>query len=272
MSYQLRHILLSIVPLALLAGFSISNIAQEQDPSRQPLNFSNLSLEISIPNKKDFIKLEPIPITLTLSNKTDQAILGHGALKFSTNLVKVFVTPAGGKTQEVQELSPFPKEVSVNAKEIMPGESFQVKELLSLDLNKIFPDPVEYQLYALVLDPNSKRHVKSNSLTIQVVEPEGMDRQAFEYIQKNSKSAELLSGRYLSGNPHVQDVLEKFVLVFSKTAYGDYAAFMLGELYFTQEEYNKASEQFNKVAEKSDFVFADKAKKYLAEAKEKQKQ
>ena len=272
MRHNLRRFVLFVAPLALFAGLSVSQSAQQQNGSVRALTFSNLTLEIATTNKKEFVKLEPMPITLTLSNKTTQTILGHGTLGFSANLVKLFVARGDGKGQEIQQLSPFPEEVFIKPIEMKPGDGFHTKELLSLNLDNIFPQPGEYQIYAVLFDPNSKREVKSNKLTVQILQPEGIDRQAFEFIQTNSRSANLLSGRYLSGNQRAQNALEMFVQIFDKSVYGDYASFLLGELYFTQEEYNRAAEQFNKVANKADFVLADRAQKYLVEAREKQKE
>lgn len=266
-----RYLIFLILPLSVLMSINVFKAAPHQDKSKQALTFSNLSLEIAS-TKKGFVKLEPIPLTLSLCNKTDQMILGHGALKFSANLVKLFVNHVDGKAQEIQQLSAFPKEVSVKSVEMKPDECFQAKELLTLNLNTIFPEAGEYQIYAMLFDPNSKREVKSNISMIQIVEPYGIDRQAFEFIQANSKSADLLSGRYLSGTQKAQNILERFVMIYDTSAYGDYATFLLGELYFAQDDYDRASQQFYKLAKKADFALAHKAEKYLADAKEKQKE
>lgn len=272
MKRDLRHLTLLLASLALLAGLGASNSARQQAGSQQVSDFSGLTLEIATTNKKDFVRLEPVAITLTLSNKTDQTILGHGALKFSDNFVRLFVTPEGGAAGEVRQLSSFPKQVFVSPVEMKPGESYQAKELLALDLDRIFPEPGNYQIHAVLIDPNSRLEVKSNALSIRILEPEGIDRQAFEYIRANSKGASVLSGRYLSGQEKARKVLERLALSYDKSVYGDYAAYLLGELYFAQEEYDKASRQFSRLAKKADFALADKAAEYLAEAKQRQKE
>ena len=65
MRYSFRHLILLVAPLALLIGLSVFNLAQQQDDADPALNFSNLTFEIATTNKKEFVKLEPIPITLT---------------------------------------------------------------------------------------------------------------------------------------------------------------------------------------------------------------
>ena len=262
------RILVSVV-LSLLAGLWVTDSARLQGQSKTAFDFSDLSFEIAVLNKSGFVRLEPIPMSLMLSNKTNQPILGHGALKFSDNLVKLYVAEEGGEYAEVPELAAFPKEISVKPWEIKPGNSVRVNQLISLNLDKVFRKAGNYQVFAQLTDPNSKQQIKSNTVSISVLEPDGMDRQAFEFLRKNFKSADPLSGRDVSGNPQAQELLERFARIFEKTAYGDYAAFVLGELYFAQDDHKKASEQFNKLAAKDAFVFADKAKKYLAEANEK---
>jgi len=223
----------------LFVGLSVSPHAQQEHRAARATTFSNLTFEIAT-DKKEFVRLEPIPVTLTLSNKTDHTIPGHGALGFSANLVKVFVARNDDKPHEIQQLSPFAAEVVVRPVEMRPGESFQAKELLALNLGAVFPEPGAYRLYSVLFDPNSKQQVRSNTLSVHILEPEGIDRQAFEFLQANSKDANLLSGRYLSGNRKAQNALEMFVRIFDKSVYGDYAAFLLGELYFEQEEYDRA--------------------------------
>lgn len=267
MRNNFRRLLLSPVPFALLASFSVLNLARQQGGFAQVSNFSNLTFEIATTNKKDFVRLEPIPIILTLSNKTAQTILGHRALVFSDNMVRLSVMKEGGKKQEIRQLSPFPKEIFIKPVEIKPGESYQAKELLTLNLDSIFPEPGEYHIYATLLDPNSKQVVKSNIVTIHVLEPEGVDRQAFDFIQASSKSSDFLSGRYLSGHEEAQSTLERFVLNYGGSAYGDYATFLLGELYFEQGEDDKAGEQFLRLSKKPDFVFADKVSDYRVKLK-----
>lgn len=258
-----------LLVLSLLVGLGITYPARQEGQSKPALDFSDLSFEITVLNKSDFVRLEPIPIRLMLSNKTDQPILGHGALKFSDNLVKIYVAEEGGEYAQVPELAAFTKEISVKPWEIKPGNSVRVNQLLALNLDKVFRKVGNYQLFALLTDPTSKQQIKSNTTSISVLEPDGMDRQAFEFLRKNFKSANLLSGHDVAGNPHLQELLERFARIFEKTAYGDYAAFVLGELYFAQDDYKRASEQFNKLASKDTFVFADKAKKYLGDANEK---
>lgn len=80
MRHSFRYFILSIVPLAVFTSFSVSNTAQQQENSHQALNFSNLSLEISTTDKKDFVKLEPIPVTLSLSNSENSRIHPLGGL------------------------------------------------------------------------------------------------------------------------------------------------------------------------------------------------
>ena len=258
MSAMLRHLILSASPFAIVVAFCVFNFAQRQESSVEAINFSKLTFEVVAFNKREFVKLEPIPLTLTLTNKTTETVLGHGALRFSANMVRLFVAHDGGKPLTLKELSPFPKEIFVKPIEMKPGDSFHARDLLTLNLDNVFPQPGEYEIYAVLLYPNSTAEIMSNTVTIRILEPQGVDKEAYAFIRANSRSSDFFSGRYLAGDLNAETILERFVMSYKDSVYSDYAAFLLGELYFAQEKHEKASELFSRLADKRDFVFADK--------------
>jgi hypothetical protein len=255
-------ILLTILAINLIA------LTRNQISFPNDSDFSKLKLEISS-TKKEFLQLEPIPIVLTLSNKTPQRIVGHSAINISQNYVKLFVSQNGGAMQEIETLTLNRKLVVAMPKEIGPGEHYQSKQLLTLNLDGIFPHPGTYQIQAVLMDTDGKKKIKSDQLNIRIVEPQGLDNQAFEYIKSQGESSNFFYGVDLPGSKNTPELMEAFSSQFAESVYGDYAAFILGEFYFYKEEFEKASKKFDKVAKKQDFVFADKAKDYLAKAREK---
>jgi len=71
----------------------------------------------------------------------------------------------------------------------------------------------------------------------------------------------------LSGKETDQVALEEFVAIFGGSAYGDYASFLLAQHYFSKGDYERARMHFERLAGKSDFVFAGKALDYLVKSK-----
>jgi TolA-binding protein len=254
--------------LLLLAGKTSWGAAQQQENNTQGLIFSDLTLEIAAP-KEEFNQLEPIPLVISLSNKKDRPILGHTTLNFTGNYIQLFVNQLGSEKRRIEDLTMVRAFVGAHPQKILPGNVLQEKQLIDLDLDKIFPYPGEYQLQAELLDVDGKKTVKSNHLRIRILEPTGLNRQAFEFIKNNSNPSYFLNGyeRVVDNKP--LSILEEFVSRFSETAYGDYAVFQLGEVYFSKEDYKQAIKHLEKVAKKSDFVFAEKVKDYLSKAKDK---
>jgi hypothetical protein len=218
-------------------------------------SFSRLTLELAT-TKEGFVLREPIPLILTLGNKTQESIIGHKALGLSYNLIELF-TLHNGEKRKIENLSPLQKLVRVNPISIGPGERHQAKELLTLDLDKLFPRPGTYQIQAVLHDVSRKEQIQSNILTIYIHEPAGLDLLAYEYLKKNANPSNFFTGLELSGNEQGQKVLEGFVSNFSGTSYWDYAADMLAGFYFVKKEYEKAIELYAKVAAKTNFLFAD---------------
>lgn len=161
------------------------------------------------------------------------------------------------------------KFVSPSPFKIKPGEAFPLKQLIDIDLDKIFPYPGEFQLQAELLDVDGKKTIKSNHLRVRIIEPAGLDRQALDFIKNNSNPSYFLNGYERIVNKKPLSILEEFVSRFSETAYGNYAAFQLGEVYLSKKDYEKAIKHLEKLAKKSDFVFAERVEDYLDKAKEK---
>jgi len=263
---------LLVITLAALLGvvfaLNIFTPRVSKGASLQLSNFSDLTLRIST-LKGDFLQLEPVPITLELSNETDHPIVGHTAIDFSLHHIKLFVRQSGGRLKEVKELSPSKERVRVSKKEIVPGERHKSKQILTLDLGTIFPVPEVYEIQAVLYDAAWRDKVKSNVTTIKVISPEGGNKEAFEFIKNHPTAPYFFSVPEITGNAEMLKTLEDFEASFSESTYGGYASFQLGKFYFFRGEYAKAGEKLEKVAKKKDFAFADTAEEYLAKVKAK---
>jgi hypothetical protein len=248
--------------LVLLVKASNPLTIQPQDRSQQATGFSNLTLDITT-TKEAFLQLEPIPIILTLSNKKSHAITGHSALNFSDGRIELFVSRVDGEKIKIQNLSPEKAHVRVGPISIEPGETHQSKQLVAMDLDKIFPEPGSYQIEAVLHGIDWEEETKSNPLTIQINQPDGVDSQAFDYIRSEGNPSLFFTGIEMGGSKKAQIALERFVSNFDKSAYGDYASFLLGKFYFYGKEYEKAKMHLDKLAKKTKFIFAEAALDYL---------
>ena len=225
-------------------------------------SFADLTLEIASPKQK-FVQLEPIALILTLSNKTRFPVVARTSLDFAAGFLQLFAIRENGELIQIQNLSPLAHVVVVRPGTIQSGQSYQTKELLTLDLDKVFPQPGTYQIQAVLRNGEGEQQVKSNLLTIQVLEPTGVDVQAFDYLKNRTNPSYFFSGLELD---QTQAQMVTFVSNFRDSSYGEYAAFILGEFYFVRKDYTRAIEQLDDVTKKRDFVYGDRVLYYLVEA------
>lgn len=257
----------SLLTVLLLVGNTSQGLTQQRFVSSQSEGFAALTLEIALP-KEEFFQLEPIPITLNLKNDTDHPIMGHAALDFDLHHVRLSVTPADGQKTQLKDLTMLRSLVSVPRHQIKPGQSYQSKQLITIGLNRSFPQPGTYQLQAVFTDVDGAEKVESNVLTIRILEPTGLNTQALNFINSNADPAYFFNGYGLSLRDNSLEVLQEFVSRFEQSAYGDYATFLLGETLFSMKDYGRALPHLTKLAENSNFIFADKVTEYLNKTQE----
>jgi len=241
----------------------VAFVSKSAKATGQTSDFSGLVLEVTT-TKDAFVQLEPVPLALTLTNKTNQTILGHNALEFSLGFTDLFVYHHG-EGRKIVNLSPIRGSATVKPRQMQSRESYGSRELLVLDLDKVFREPGYYEIQAVVHDVEWKEEVRSNRLRFRIVAPSSIDLQGSEFLKANTNPSHFFSGLE-PANERTQDVLKMFVSNFRESSYGDYAAFMLGEFYFVRKDYTRAIEQLNNVSKKPDFVYGDRVLYYLVEA------
>jgi hypothetical protein len=257
---KFAYLALASMFLLLAVSASLSVIGKHQDTPREAFKFADLTLTIAT-SKTDFVPLEPIPIILTLSNNTAQPILGHGALEFSRDYVDLFVGRSADDMQLFRNLSTVQVDGIIKPRRINPGESQQSLQMLTIKLDKMFPQPGTYRIQAVLHNIGRKEEVRSSLLSVRILSPKGRDLQAYEYLKSKAHASLFFSGLDNSGKG--TEALEEFVAKFGDSAYGDHAAYLLGITYFYKKEYQKAKEQFSKLSAKSNFVFAKEASTFL---------
>lgn len=236
-------------------------VAVQTPSTAQRSDFAKLSLRISS-TKGLLAELEPIPIILNLRNESNEKAVGHSALELSDNFVKLFIIEEGGAAREIQDLSPITANTVAAPREIGPGESVEAKQALAFHLDKTFPRPGNYRIQAVLYDAKWSNKIQSNILPIHIVEPEGQDFEALNYIRSIGAASYFFSGVGFSDEHQQREALEDFTARFGDTLYGDYVVFLLGERYFYNNENARAKLYLDRLAGKPDFIFANKVADY----------
>ena len=250
--------------LVLLVGTGLS-VVRQKEFSRDVLPFSNLTFEI-ISTKDEFLPLEPIPLILELNNRAKNPVSGHRGLDFSQHHIELFVAGPDGLVNKVEIKNPVLKLVELTPRVYEPGESCRSKQqLITINPSDVLAQPGEYRIQAVIHGTNWYEEIKSNLLTVPIIEAKGVDKQAYDYLKGSASVSELFAGFDLSQDQNALGMFERLTHSFGGTVYAEYASFRLGEFYFARKEYRKAKEHFDKVAKKSDFIFAGKASNYLNE-------
>lgn len=225
------------------------------------LPFSNLTLEISVPTP-NFLALHPISIVMTESNRTNKPVFGYPQFDFGTSPISIFVRKKGSDNKiaiETTRLYTFTKNTNVA---IPPGTSVEVRESLTLGLNRYFPEFGEYEIQVVLASADRMQTIESNIVTIEIKGPAGAERRGYDLIKNSAFQDYLFSGVDF---PKVKGTLESLTALYPKSAYAQSAAFVLGENYFYGKNHSKALTNLLKLENDENFIFAAKVKKYLTE-------
>lgn len=223
-----------------------------------------LTLEISTPQRK-YVQFEPILIDLKLSNQTTVPIAWNGYLQIGSKNINLLMRAANGN--EVRWKGDKGNADIIMDTEIMPtGKNQKVQNLINGKFaEQLFPQPGRYQFRVefnytdLTYNQAEKITIVSNPITIDIDEPKGKDRIAYDYLKQ-------IYQRIVEGDNITEkiQVLQHFADNFSNTAYGKYIVFELGKAYLKRKEYEKAEEAFYQISD-IDFYYAKQVDEHLGE-------
>jgi hypothetical protein len=222
--------------------------------------FQDFTLTLATP-KAQYLELQPIPLVITLKNETEAPLVGHNALEFGSGFLQLYIDRGDGP--EEIAVSPFTKTIFAPPREFKPGEEVQKLERLSFKLNKVFPQPGTYRLHVRLNSHDGKESVSSKAIEVQIVEPDGLDAHALQFIRERGDPAYFFTGAQAVKKAEKLQVLENFLAVYGETTYADEVAFVLGEVQFAKRDYQKARKFFEKLSKKSDYAFAGEVSEYL---------
>ncbi len=252
MKYR-RHVLL----LAAVLIVSLDSARLSAQPSGQ---FQEFSLVLETP-KSRYLELQPIPLVITLRNDTQSPLTGHTVLEFGASFLRLYIDRSDGP-QEIR-VSMLVLDVYAEPHVFQPGEQIKKTAGFNYRLDKVFPKPGTYRLHVCLTSLDGKESVSSKPMEVEIVQPDGPDAQALQFIRDHSEPGDFFTGIHTVKNPEQLQVLENFVAVYGESTYADDASLTLGEVQFANRDYQKARTILEKLSKKTNYAFAATVSEYL---------
>lgn len=241
-----NYLIISVVLFGLLFFLpsTFSQITQKDDIEGISLNTS-MYFNIAL-NKTEYFQLEPISVRCKFSNETKES---------QTTLIPSFLSEGGlevnfnGERKRFNTISPFRILLRRFPVTFQPGENYEEEITLETSLDEFFPQPGTYAI-RLLLTGSEGKLLRSNQVKLTILEPKGIDKEAFDFIQKNkaNNSYQIL----FAWNNDIKlengkTLLEEFVSKYSASIYGEIAIYQLGNYYFGNHELEKAKFELEKL-------------------------
>lgn len=235
-----------ITSAVLLCFLFFTQKVLPQSASTGNAGFENMSFEIELMDKTDYVPLEPVRIKCKFLNKTNEA---------QTIIPPDFKSESGievdfnGERKQFYEISLFRVFIARQPMALQVGK--EIEQIITLDtkLDEFFPKPGSYSIRLVVRAAEGKT-VESNALEINIVEPEGIDKEALNFIRQNkihNTYPMLFTWKEDVKAKNGKTLLEEFVSKYSESVYGELAIYKLGKLYFIKGENEKARIEFEKL-------------------------
>jgi hypothetical protein len=206
---------------------------------------SAMRFEIAL-DKTEYLQLEPISIKCQFSNETNkpQTTIVPSFLKESQMEVNL-----NGESKQFNSLSIFTGLLRRTPVTIEAGNAFGEEITLETNLDEFFPVPGTYTI-RLVIAGSKGKLLRSNSVKLTIFEPTGINKEAYDFIQRNKVHWRHPVLFYWDNDIKGEDgktLLEEFVSKYSESIYGEAAIYQLGNYYFRNDEYEKAEVELQKL-------------------------
>lgn len=240
----------------------VFNIAEAQNQS------DRLSLEIS-QSEGSYLQDEPILINLKLFNQTEQAISWQGRLGGISHTTFI-TTDAAGVQSRFDGNKHMAGGYVLMSKVMKPGEKLEKLLLLSDDLlEKILPNPGQYNLqlefvYDGDAEGNQRTKILSNSISLNIAEPYGINKQAHKFIKEKIRSYKL---KTREDTRIFAQRKQEFVDKFRNSVYAKYIIFSLANTYQTIGEDAKAVRELCKIHDEN-FYYSENIERMVFEIDE----
>ncbi len=182
--------LLALALLLWLVGGGTPRLLSQQEQPKLELTIMSSDLQ---GQKQRFLVGEPIQLRLTLHNVSKEPQTGTFSLQFRAATLHVFIA----KERDAFTLY-MPQSLRIASRAdivhtlitLQPGEKLEEIEFVSFDVNAndfAMPTVGHYQLKAVhfFAIPDLSKTVESNVIAVEVVEPEGKDKEALQFIVDN---------------------------------------------------------------------------------------
>jgi hypothetical protein len=209
--------------------------------------FDQLTLTVES-DREEVLPLEPLPVTLTLANETTTSIRcvymldpRFGDMWFEVAQAgqpfEVFFSSDWGMSTGATR----PKTVEPGFRQSASGYLYCVDRSPGRELTtwSFFPVPGTYLLKAVLPDRTDQWQVESNTLRVQVVEPTGLDAEAYRFMRELPAERSyrmFLVTDYGSKSNEVRQKQEQFFAQFPTSRYAHYIRFALGNAYIQSRD------------------------------------
>ena len=122
-----------------------------------------------------------------------------------------------------------------------------------MGLSKVLPTPGKYAVQAVLRNLDGDE-IRSNVVSIDVVQPVGMDQLAYLSLVDTGKVDFFFVGSGVAGNRERYDEYETFARTYQGTVYADYANLSLGQLHEARREIDTARTFFAKVTKRNEYA------------------
>jgi hypothetical protein len=188
-----------------------------------------LTLEVST-LQNSYLQLEPIHFKFKLSNRTNVPIKWGASLSLREMHFSV-----RGENENIRrwEIRKYYLHGSLNGLiDMLPGDEVEAEDLLDGKLAEMmFSRPGRYEvqveyIYDIYVPQREQIKFTANPIIIDIREPQGINRQAYDYLKGPYETA-----RRKSDSTPLQGLRQNFVDNFSNSVYAKYMIFELGSIY-----------------------------------------
>jgi hypothetical protein len=237
------YLIMVVVLAVILVAFG-----QNKSPEASDRKFSDLTLT-AMTIKNEFLPMEPIGVLLTLDNETPDTIEGRFSLKLYYSYFEIHVQNVKGEIKEIKNAKSIRSKRFIPEMKLKPGEKYEESDVF-YNLHDVFSEPGDYSIYIIIKDTLHEQEVKSNLVQIKILEPNGVDADAYDFLKKCcSKDSFVFEGG--------KD--DKFFTTFSSkfagTVYSDFSDLITVKRYIIAKQYDKAEALLQKMTPSQDFLF-----------------
>lgn len=192
-------------------------------------DFAALTLSITTA-QSSYLVGEPLSLDIQLANETAGPIIGHDKIDPAFGLFRLMVSAGGQEAAEYWGPGWGLKDTPINPTEILPGEIISGSTTVLFNHTGVvsngvpttlaFPSPGHYILKAIFNDLGPLK-IESQTLAIDVVEPQGVDVDAWKLI-RSPEAIYFLHTGFPRQDPRIVEKFEHLLSSYPESRYAKY--------------------------------------------------